>query len=83
MESTVNALTKPKPISADPQDVSSSSETSLPDNDEYFWQHPNKYWVEWLFEELQKLDFYKPHICLRHSTKRERKLEEGKVKVKF
>jgi hypothetical protein len=44
MESSANALSNPKPILADPQDqqdVKSSSE-SIPDNDEYCWEHPHK-----------------------------------------
>jgi hypothetical protein len=57
MESNLNALSKPKPILADPQDpqdqqdVNSSSE-SIPDNIEYSWEHPHKQWVVWLYEEM-------------------------------
>jgi hypothetical protein len=53
MESSANALSKPKPVLADPQDVvSSSSSDSILDNNEYFWEHPNKPWVVWTFEEM-------------------------------
>jgi hypothetical protein len=54
MESNLNALSNPKLISADPQDpqdVNSSSD-SIPNNDEYSWEHPHKQWVVWLFEEM-------------------------------
>ena len=52
MQSSVYALSKPEPILADPQDVVSSSSDSILDNNEYFWEHPNKPWVVWTFEEM-------------------------------
>ncbi len=53
MESTENALSNPKPTTVDPQDANRGSDSdSMPDNEEYSWEHPHKQWVVWLFEEM-------------------------------
>ena len=48
---------------------------------EHHWTFPHKYWVEWLWKEMQEQGFYRPHIRVRHDSKRER-VFEGKVQVK-
>ena len=80
VESKANA-----PIRNDPfADLDSCHDDHHSDPDsEQHWTHPHLVWLEWLFPRLQDQGFYKPHVSLRHRTRRLRELKDGMVKVKF
>ena len=84
MESNSNAPKEPSSAINDSKNANLSFFDSDDDgnaDNEHHWTFPHKYWVEWLWKEMQEQGFYQPHIRVRHDSKRER-VFDGKVQVK-